>query len=250
MKRCSFLVLGEDSAGDAHATLVALAKKLLRLIDPYHDSDEVRFEPPEGASVRAALRGNLWKSRAPADYAKRRELIGYIATKLLEGERSFVIFHVDGDRPWGERADGENARKFEEFIATDVKAFVEHRLRKAGRPVDGLALSQLLLLVPYYSIESWLFQNTRAGRKLCLENNRCGGEHVALFDDWEKDRARLDDEVRPKEMVCFRSDENHRLAEGLDIEAVYYAARSLHATVEDLMAREPLVRALGATRPA
>ena len=44
--RCSFLVLGEDSAADAHDTLVALAKKILRLVDSYYDPQHVRFEPP------------------------------------------------------------------------------------------------------------------------------------------------------------------------------------------------------------
>ena len=44
--RCSFLVVGEDSAGNAHETLVALARKLLRLVDPYYDEQHVRFEPP------------------------------------------------------------------------------------------------------------------------------------------------------------------------------------------------------------
>lgn len=247
--RCSFLVLGEDSADDAQATLVALARKLLRLVDPYYDEQHVRFEPPEGTSVRAALRGNLWKSKEPRDYAKRRELVGYIATKLLEGERAFVLYHIDGDRPWKERESGENAAKFRDFIMTDVRQFIEHRLRQSGRDAGEISLSQLLLLLPYYSIEAWLFQNAQTGRRLCQENEACGGKHVELFDGWEKDRTVLDDEVKPKELVCFRSKHNRDLASGLDVDAVYYAERSLYATVEELMASAPLVRALAATRP-
>jgi hypothetical protein len=38
-------------------------------------------------------------------------------------------------------------------------------------------------------------------------------------------------------------------AESLDVEAVYYAERSLHETVNDFMKREPLLRALALTRP-
>jgi hypothetical protein len=247
--RCSFLVLGEDSAGDAHLTLVALAKKILRLVDPYYDDQHIRFEPPEGAGVRAALRGNLWKSKRPSDYAKRRDLIGYVATKLLEGDRAFVLYHVDGDEPWRKGAESENVRKFRDFIETDVRQHVEHRLRQSGKPAGEVALSQLLLMVPYYHLEAWLFQNTQAGRRLCVENERCKGKHAELFGRWERDRTKLDEEVNPKKLVCFESEYNHRLAEGLDVEAVYYAERSLHATVEEFMRREPLRRALKGTWP-
>lgn len=247
--RCSFLVLGEDSAGDAHATLVTLARKILRVVDPYYDEQHVRFEPPQDATVRAALRGNLWKSKEPRDYPKRRELIGYIATKLLEGERAFVLYHVDGDRKWAERESGENVRKFHEFIETDVRQFIDHRLQKSGRAAGEVSLSQLVLMVPFYSIEAWLFQNVHAGRRLCKENERCRGQHIERFDAWEKDRTLLDDVVKPKEAVCFRSNHNHTLAKGLDVDAVYYAERSLHATVEAMMASEPLSRGLAATHP-
>jgi hypothetical protein len=247
--RCSFLVLGEDSADDAHLTLVALAKKMLRLVDPYHDDQLIRFEPPDNPSVRAALRGNLWKSKEPRDYAKRRDLIGYIATKLLESDHSFVLFHVDGDRRWSEREDGENARKFRDFIQTEVRQFIEHRLLQTKRAPQEISLSQLLLMLPYYSLEAWLFQNAQTGRRLCLENDRCKGQHVERFNQWEQDRSLLDDELMPKELVCFRSEHNRQLAGGLDVDAVYYAEQSLHATVNTLMASAPLVRALATTRP-
>src|SRR5580704_8756126 len=65
----------------------------------------------------------------------------------------------------------------------------------------------------------------RAGRRLCVENERCKGKHAELFARWEQDRTKLDEEVNPKKMVCFESEYNHRLAEGLDVEAVYYAER-------------------------
>jgi hypothetical protein len=211
---CSVLVLGEDSAADAHQTLVAVAKKLFRLVDDGYDWQHVRFEPPQHESAQAALRGNLWKSKRPEDYRHRRDLI-----------------------------------EFRSFIETDVRQFVEHRLRQSGRAERVPTLSQLLLMVPYYSIEAWLFQNTEAGRRLCRENGGCRGEHVPLFDRWEEDRASLDEEEKPKDQVCFKGRHNHRLAEGLDVDAVYYTERSLHAAVEDLLENEPLRSALASTRP-
>jgi hypothetical protein len=248
--RCSFLVLGEDSAGDAHETLVALAKKIFRLVDDSYDWQQIRFEPPESPGARAALRGNLWKSENPKDYADRRALIGYIATKLLEGETTFVLYHIDGDRAWADREESENVRKFRAFIETDVRQFVEHRRRQMGRAVDGeFSLAQLLLMVPFYSLEAWVFQSTQLGRRLCQEHEGCNGDHVELFEAWEADRTALDEVRKPKEQVCFKGQHNHRLAEALDVDTVYYAERSLHDTVEDFMRREPLVRALALTRP-
>ncbi|WP_437806182.1 hypothetical protein [Sorangium sp. So ce1078] len=252
--RCSILVLSEDSAEGAHDTLVSLAKKILRLVDGSYDWQHVRFEPPEGEGVRKALRGNLWKSREPRDYRARLDLIGYIATKLLESDRAFVIYHIDGDRPWAEREASENVAKFRTFIETDVRQFVEHRRRQSGRaPAGDLALTQLLLLVPYYSLEAWLFQNTRAGARFCEESPACRGKHASAFQEWANDRGALDEVWKPKKAVCFEDRRNRQLAEGLDedtVDAVYYAGKSLHNAVDALHRNASLLAALAATRPA
>ncbi|WP_437774385.1 hypothetical protein [Sorangium sp. So ce1097] len=249
--RCSLLVLGEDSGEGAHQTLVALAKKIFRLVDSNYDWQHIRFEPPEDPSIRLVLRGNEWKNR---NHPKRRDLMGYIATKLLEGDRAFVLYHIDGDRTWAARETSENVEKFSDFIQIDVRRFIEHRLRQSGRaPVGELTLSQLLLLVPYYSIEAWLFQNTRAGARLCEENPACQGKHVAMFRAWAEDRSILDEVLKPKEQVCLKGQHNRKLAEGLDVDdvaAVYYAGKSLHHAVESLHQNAALLAALAATRPA
>ncbi|WP_437826147.1 hypothetical protein [Sorangium sp. So ce1153] len=114
----------------------------------------------------------------------------------------------------------------------------------------NLALSQLLLLVPYYSIEAWLFQNTRAGARFCEENPACRGKHVSLFQHWTNDRGALDEVLKPKSEVCFKGQHNRQLAESLDVETVYYAEKSLHHAVETLHHNPSLLAALAATRPA
>ncbi|KYG11471.1 hypothetical protein BE21_00780 [Sorangium cellulosum] len=246
--RCSFLVLGEDSGEGAHETLVALAKNIFRLVDSNYDWQHIRFEPPEDGNLRLVLRGNEWKNR---NHPKRRDLMGYIATKLLEGDRAFVIYHIDGDRRWAERETSENVEKFRDFIEIDVRRFIEHRRQRSGRAAAGeLALSQLLLLVPYYSIEAWLFQNTRAGIRLCEETPACRGKHVDIFRAWADDRSALDDVWQPKEQICFKSRHNRQLAESLDVETVYYAGQSLHHAVDALHQNASLLAALAATRPA
>jgi hypothetical protein len=248
--RCSFLVLGEDSAPDAHRTLVSLAKKILRLVDNYYDPQHVRFEPPEGPGIRL-LRGNLWKSNRPDDYEERRRLIGYIGTKLLEGERMFVLYHIDGDCSWADREQSENVRKFRAFIETDVRQLVEHRLRQHGASDHrGLAMSQLLLMVPFNEIEAWLFHSFRLGRRLCEENQACTRADAGRFDAWERNPSLLDEIPDPKEQICFKSQHNRRLAEALDADALYYAGKSFKDTVDTFIRSAPLLKALEATRAA
>lgn len=243
--KCSVLVLGEDSAADGHATLVALSRRVLRQVDPYYDEQQVSFEPPKGAVIR----GSLWKSTKPEDQPKRIDLMAYIATKLLEGDHAFVLYHVDGDEPWTRHEQSENARKLRQFIEVDVVRFIRNRRHRNGRPAEDISLARLLLMVPFRSIEAWVLQNTLAGRRFCQENDRCRGQHIKDFEAWERDRGLLDELEDPKDAVCFRDRHNYQLAGGVPIDEVYYAEKSLHATVNAWMENASLVGALAATRP-
>ena len=257
--RCSILVLSEDSAHDAHATLVELAKRMLRFIDPKCGIHRIRFEPPDNEQARRALRGNLWKSTNPREQVFRRALIGYIATKLLEGPASFVMFHVDGDRPWSARDSCENLDKFQRFIERDVTQFVEHR-RQSGADVRGKpgvsanaadlpSMEQLLRITPFYSIESWLYQNTQRAVVLCRANAACAGEHVDLLEGWKRDRASLDEVLQPKTTVCFGAKHNMELAgSGFPTSAVYDARASFAETVDRMVECSSLIKVLEATR--
>ena len=269
--RCSVLVLSEDSGEGAHDTLATLAKKMFLLIDPACQTQHVRFEPPESEGARQALRGNLWKSELPRDQPKRRDLIGYVATKLFEGPRSFVLFHLDGDRTWSEArssspaAESENVLKFRRFIEHEVLQFVELRRRRmaeiprrsvgvssAPSPAPGAHvpdMRQLLLAVPFYSIEAWLLQNVERAKELCTKHPRCGGAHVPILEEWARYRGALDEVPRPKEQICFRDAHNRDLAgPGFPAEAVYDARKSFAETVDHLMECPMLLAALESTR--
>jgi len=56
----------------------------------------------------------------------------------------------------------ENVRRFNE----EVRARVEALLLRRGRTS---ALERLALLVPFWSVESWLFQNTSEALRICQE---------------------------------------------------------------------------------
>lgn len=102
-------------------------------------------------------------------------------------------------------------------------------------------------MTPFYSIEAWLYQNTKRVRELC--ERRCG-KHLQLIDGWQRDRRALEEIEQPKKQLCIRNDENHELAETFThqlADELYLLEQSFHATVERLQACPGLQPALRAT---
>lgn len=229
----SVLVLTEDSGSSAYDTVHALAKQMLKLLVPSVQMHRIRFSPLEDAQARQAMHANLWKSRNTLDERARRQLVRSIITKLLE-DSGFVFYHIDGDCLWSEHQSSENIREFERLMLQSIQAGLRDGLRKRGYPDSELQerLQRLRLLIPYYSIEAWLYQNTREARALC-GCNRCALEFI---DRWEQDRASLDEELRPKEKLCFQDKHNAHLAKvGFPAEAVFKAGASFHHTALHLL---------------
>lgn len=248
----SILVLTEDSAKDAHDTIAAIAKRMLLQVDPASRTHRIEFEP-QNALARRAMHGNLWKSRNPRDRQKLVDLRQTIATKLVEGALvgsesvpGFVFFHVDGDRPWAERAESENVARFAEFIRTYVEPIVADALQKKGIVAELPArMLRLRRLTPFYSIEAWLYQNTVEGRRLCADS--CG-RHLEMFSTWEADRSLLDEIGQPKKQVCFGEAHNLKLATaGFPAEELFRTDKSYTAAVMDLLDCRDLCTALAQT---
>jgi hypothetical protein len=252
----SVLVLTEDSSASAHDTLVPLARKLLQFVDRHTRSNHVYFEPAEREAA-LAVRANLWRSwQAPHPTNERsiRILRRTLATRVLEDDvPGYVLFHFDGDCSWSDRGSSENARRleaFERFVEGLRSIIVEH-VAKHRLPLDvaevDRRLRRICAVVPFYSIESWLYQNTDRARALCQE--RCG-RHVELIGQWQHDRALLDDVVKPKQQLCIGSNENPELAKTLThrlADELYQLGQSFHATVERLQSCPGLREALRAT---
>jgi hypothetical protein len=170
----SILTISEDSSDDSHETIAAIAKKMLLLIDPHTQTHRIEFEPQNERAARA-MQGSKWKSRSPRDRQKLIDLWETIATKVVEDPiiPGFVLFHVDGDRKWAERATSENVQRFEEILQIHVGPIVADTLAKKGRSVEFTArMTRVRRLVPFYSIEAWVYQNTSVARRLCEEH--CG----------------------------------------------------------------------------
>lgn len=256
----SILLLTEDSAADAHDTLAALAKRMLQIIVPQCGTHRIDFRPANDDAKRI-MRANFWKSDNPRHHRLITDLKRTIATKLSEAEPTgFVFFHVDGDRSWSLRSTSENRQKFADRIRLGVEQLVADAIeRKATVRARNAELEQesalrereatmarLHLLMPFYSIESWLYQNGRAATAIC--HAEYGGADVERFAAWEKDRTALDEVEKPKEQTCLGSRYNLRLAkEGFPAKEAYDAKRSFEEAVDGLFNCPELVTALERT---
>lgn len=243
--RATLLLLTEDSGRDAHATHEALVRSMLRLIAPRHNTSAIVID---GATddQRSVMRNNGWESRKPENESKRRSLLQSIATKLCESNLHIVFFHYDGDRPWSDHESYPRKTMFDERVILAIKHQFDHK--NLSPEQQERALSRLITIVPFYSVESWLYQNTPVAIGLCQRHH--GGQHVATFAQWKADRGALDEEHKPKDTACLSDKYNLALAtEHFPATAVDSAGKSFHAAVENLRRSPDLVGLLEALSP-
>lgn len=257
--RLSLLVLSEDSGADAHATVLALVKKMLLLLDPACATQKVAFEPAN-EEARKVMAGNGWRSEKAKDQHKNVLLARVIASKLLEEDvPGFVLFHVDGDVEWARREQGINCRKLDEFVEGHVMAALDNALRKQWAALEiamtdetiaaaaKTKLERFLRIVPYYSIEAWLYQNTTEAMRIC--KTHCG-KHLDQMKNWAEHPGQLDEIPKPKskEFSCLGNVHNRALAErGFPYELLFNIEASFHACVLGLLACSALCEAVQST---
>lgn len=251
-----FLLISEDSGRDWLQVQRRFAQLLLRSIDSEADLSRVEYTPLDHESARFAARANRWREQkpdAPVDESVR-VLLRSIATQILVSNQ-FCSFHFDGDSTWSNREASSAYSMFDEVVTTRIRREITERLRASAVPevelstrVDAV-LSRLLLVVPHYSIEAWLFQNTDVLRAACARRN--AGEHAlaecsARCDEWAADRALLDEVAAVKSAVCAGDTANGALAEGFSnrlFDSVVAADKSLAATRERWRSSAALVGA-------
>lgn len=240
--RClSVLLLTEDSGTKAFETMRSVTKELLKQVDEHVQTHKVSFEPlRDNELALQGSHGSVWKSTKARDRQKQVELIGTIATQVML-EDGWVLFHIDGDTVWSSREASENAEKFPKLISEKVRALIELRLSKSqsnSTPQQIAAqasarVTRLKPVVPFYSMEAWLFQNTDEAIRLC--QTHYNGRDVDQFQTWSSDRTALDELPKPKEAVCLGAAHNLELAShGLPAREVRAAGKSFAATVEAL----------------
>lgn len=156
--------------------------------------------------------------------------------------------HFDGDVPWSRRDEHETTNRF-----ADEKQRVKERVRHAAHVLgceDEAAwvearMNKLILMVPYYSIEAWLFQNFRVLRGLV------GAEGTAddcqRLEEWEAAPSVLEEIRKVKEELSFGSRHNLDLSQSFPAALVDAVGKSFTAFVNSLRGHEALREALAAT---
>jgi len=229
------LVLAEDGYAEP---LRALVGRMLRLVDPGYIEKRIDIQ---------AAPGSLAKGKDRQSHKRRVEIAKDIATTLFN--EYFAFYHTDADRTFSDpRTDKpDNQRFYEDVLLVIVRQHIEDlkRAKNDARSTEAIML-RARLLMPYYSIEAWLLQNTQIGRELCKKHH--GGEHLENFKDWERDRGALDEIEKPKEKSCFRDKYNLDLAQiQYPAQRAYNAGKSFAKAIDTLKACKALVAVLAAT---
>lgn len=243
----ALLLLTEDSGGQGVETLRAIVGKMLRLVEPMADVNRVGFDPAEGPA-RAAMNFNGWKDRGPAGDRKRIDLRTSIATQLLHRDGlGFVVLHFDGDLRWSDSEGGTQGPNWEAFRRLLLPA-IELLLRQKNQPER---IAQLLFVVPFRCMESWLYQNRDLALRIYREQGTAPAQDLKRFEqDWCDDPGALDEQAQcPKDLVRLADRHNQRLAaEQFPAERTYQLGKSFAASVDRLRTCAPLVEALQTVR--
>lgn len=226
-RELAVLVLTEDTGDDAHDTVCAVVEKVLFLLEPGLDRQKLAFGKAT-ERARAGMGFNCYKSASGRDHDKKVDLAQAIARHLLVTDRDAIIFvHIDADGPWSTRDEVHlcaNARRFSEEIVRRVAAILEQQQQPHR-------LDQIALLVPFWTLESWLYQNTREALRLCQDPKY--RDDTRHFELWQQSPHLLDEHERPKDTVRFGAKYNLDLAsKGFPAGRLHQLGLSFAAAVE------------------
>jgi hypothetical protein len=166
-----------------------------------------------------------------------------------------VLSAPERARAWRDRDSSENTEKFKELIWEKVRLIIQMPLEKQANgktdaaSIDAQArqrMERLKQVVPFYSIEAWLFQNIREAIRLCETHH--SGRDVMKFRAWEQERSALDEVMKPKEAVCQGAKHNLTLAsQGFPAREARGAGKSFASVVQMLSQDAELREALRRT---
>lgn len=218
------LVLTEDSGKEANDTLASLVKRIALHQNPDCKTHHLQFTFPEG-QVKKACRANAWKGSEVHLQRLAKSILTYL------GQGNAVLMHVDGDTRWSKRDKSENRTKLQDRLISKLKGMVDalnsnhassrptaqarRRVsRGASRPIPPpISPSQLerdfVLLVPYYSIESWLFLNADS---LQPSDHPQAAEAKTILRKHLKEHKGFDEQAKPKDLINAKSKLNAILA--------------------------------------
>lgn len=223
----------EDSGKQAIKVWTTLLYGIFRKMDPEFQDRHLRFRSTEAREIKEIMRGNAWKGKTARADTMRRALIQEIADQLKLGRT--VVFHYDGDTRWSEREECPHQKPFE-------------RLIKGGLSYSGVATDGFVLLVPHYSLESWLYLNRAVVEEIVTERPALSGVPGQL-GVWLVRPGSLDEIPKIKDSCRLGDEFNERLSRSFPLEEARATSPSLSAAVAVLEACAPLRAGLAATHP-
>lgn len=240
------LLFSEDGSGRSRDVLRFLFLRMCRLVAPGSQTQRIEFEDGR-RELAAIVQGAQWRSRSGKDHRRRVDLHQGIAIFLAQ-DRHFVVFHVDGDTTWSNREASAIRRELE----TEIRRLVRQVIAASRNPTiasqaERLA-GKLLEVIPHYSIEAWLYQNTAVALEICQRHHGCSDRE--RLESWQKDRSLLDEIEKLPETTRLGRQHNLELAQDFTnhlATEVERAGKSFAATVIRLRNCRELVSELRAT---
>lgn len=201
-------------------TLEQIVRGMLLFVEEHARSKRIDFKP-----IAARVSGPCWKSARSKETGTRRNrtlLLQNIATELARGH--VVFFHVDGDCIWKEHRRAPVWDDLERFRQNLRAVAAQHKI---GHLDENLVNEAFLAVVPFYSIESWLFACTEQ-----LRRHTSDPEDLKCIAAWAADLGALDEVHRIKLTLSIEDQRNHELARHIPAAALFAAGKSYADTVE------------------
>jgi hypothetical protein len=244
-----FALYSEDGAQEALATLRELLRGMLNQLHPAVKMNHVAIEPSLPAGDR--ITGSIWKtwgrSRSSDAQDQRRRLLRAVATAIARGK--VVVFHVDADATWTDPPAGENLRNHWPRFRTDVLATFGPEARGTCPRTPSELDDLLILVMPFYEVESWTFANTTHLRRILTS-----AKDLAEMAKWADDLAALDRIEHIKDRLSIGGRYNLELVQprhGFPAETLAQSSGSYAMTLSSLHRSRAVQRGLAeaADRP-
>lgn len=228
------IVLTEDTGESAPEVIKALVEKMVHFVHgissvPVPRKMIIVDEQEQASKLAAAMRSNGWKNRRQQiDFARE------LANILSRREPTLILLHMDGDCLWSKSEGGKKGQNVEPFENDVRPAVLQHLVDK--KQVERI--SRLVLLVPYYNIEAWIFQNLTDSIALyekLPESTPYRKENLRRLRAFEQDRTQLDEQTTLKNFKLLNTRENRlALAQKLPAKKAYAVGCSFTAAVNKL----------------
>ena len=206
-----------------------------------------RHRESRGEGVAEVMPPEVDDAGSPGDQRAIVALRKYLATRLGLPD-SLVFFHFDGDVTWATRTASINREQFNRRVVQPVETLLAGII---GQSAAAVRMRRLIEVVPFYSIETWTYQNTSVLVGIC--SRHCGAiasKHAKLYRSWASAPTLLDEVAKPKDVCCVANRCNLELVDNhFPWTRLSAAGKSFAAVVADAQQREEVASPAGAPPP-